>query len=156
MKQWTHAQLTTIPYLATRHTYAAHVRPTRVRRLRERLAAYRPRFVIFYGVEYLSWWSEIAGLPLVIDRNTGFAIAAREGTTFGVAKHPVARGLTTDYFARFGEAMRRTARSLPSSETLTEGLTQVQRRHVHERLLALRGKLALDIDLDDLRGRRRG
>ena len=105
MNQWMHAQLTTIPYLATREAYAAQVRPARVHRLRERLEAYRPRFVIFYGAAYLSWWSEIAGVALVIDSNAGFAIAAREGTTFGVTKHPAARGLTTDYFARFGEAI---------------------------------------------------
>ena len=41
------------------------------------------------------------------------------------------------------------------TETLTEGLTQVQRRRFYERLVALRGKLTLDIDVDDLRGRHR-
>jgi hypothetical protein len=111
--RWPYAQLTTIPYLSTRDAYVAHVRPARVRRLRERLAAHRPRFVIFYGAAYLSWWSEIAGVSLVIDSNTGFAIATREGTTFAVAKHPAARGLTTDYFASIGAAMasRRAAES---------------------------------------------
>jgi hypothetical protein len=41
------------------------------------------------------------------------------------------------------------------TEALTEGLTQVQRRRFYERLVALRWKLTLDIDVDDLRGRRR-
>jgi hypothetical protein len=104
--RWPYAQITTIPYLATREGYVAHVAPERVRHLHERIAEHRPRFVIFYGAAYLSLWSETAGMPLVIDSDTGFAIAAREGTTFGVAKHPAARGLTTDYFARFGEAIR--------------------------------------------------
>lgn len=41
------------------------------------------------------------------------------------------------------------------TETLIEGLTQVQRRRFVERALNLRGKLSLDIDLEQARGRRR-
>jgi hypothetical protein len=104
--RWPYAQITKIQHLATREEYVAHVAPLRVRRLRERFATHRPRFVIFYGAAYLSWWSRIAAVPLVIDSNTGFAIAVREDTTFAVAKHPAARGLTTEYFARIGAAMR--------------------------------------------------
>lgn len=40
------------------------------------------------------------------------------------------------------------------TETLIEGLEQVQRRRFYERALALRGKLRLSIDLEETRGRR--
>jgi hypothetical protein len=41
------------------------------------------------------------------------------------------------------------------TETLIEGLEQVQRRRFYERALALRGKVTLEIDLEESRGRRR-
>jgi hypothetical protein len=41
------------------------------------------------------------------------------------------------------------------TETLIEGLQQVQRRRFYERAMKLRGKLRLRIDLEESRGRRR-
>lgn len=41
------------------------------------------------------------------------------------------------------------------TETLIEGLEQVKRRRFYERALKLRGKVRLDIDLEETRGRRR-
>ncbi|HET7710912.1 MAG TPA: hypothetical protein VFL80_03200 [Thermoanaerobaculia bacterium] len=41
------------------------------------------------------------------------------------------------------------------TETLIEGLEQVRRRRFYEGALALRGRIRLDIDLEELRGRRR-
>jgi hypothetical protein len=41
------------------------------------------------------------------------------------------------------------------TETLVEGLEQVQRRRFYENAVALRGKLHLDVDLDEIGGRHR-
>ncbi len=41
------------------------------------------------------------------------------------------------------------------TETIVEGLTEIKRRRFHERAVALRGKLKLNIDLEESRGRRR-
>jgi hypothetical protein len=41
------------------------------------------------------------------------------------------------------------------TETLIEGLEQVRRRRFFERALALRGKVALQVDLEESRARRR-
>lgn len=41
------------------------------------------------------------------------------------------------------------------TETLIEGLEQVQRRRFYDRALSLRGKLHLVIDVEETRGRRR-
>jgi hypothetical protein len=49
-------------------------------------------------------------------------------------------------------AMQVTGKGI--TETLIEGLEQVQRRRFYERALALRGKLRLSIDLEETRGRR--
>jgi hypothetical protein len=50
-------------------------------------------------------------------------------------------------------AMEATGRGI--TETIVEGLTQVQRRRFYDRAMALRGKVSLDIDLEQTRGRRR-
>lgn len=41
------------------------------------------------------------------------------------------------------------------TETLIEGLEHIQRRRFYERALTLRGKIRLDVDLEESRGRRR-
>jgi hypothetical protein len=41
------------------------------------------------------------------------------------------------------------------TETIVEGLSQIQRRRFYERAMALRGKVKLEIDLEETRGRRR-
>ncbi len=41
------------------------------------------------------------------------------------------------------------------TETLIEGLEQVRRRRFYEKAMALRGKINLNIDIDESRGRRR-
>jgi hypothetical protein len=50
-------------------------------------------------------------------------------------------------------AMEATGRGI--TETIVEGLTQVQRRRFYDRAMALRGQLKLEINLDQVRGRRR-
>ena len=66
-------------------------------------------------------------------------------------------------------SMRRVTANLPSdlldaamevtgkgiTETIVQGLSQVQRRRFYERAMALRGKVKLEIDLEETRGRRR-
>lgn len=41
------------------------------------------------------------------------------------------------------------------TETLIEGLEQVQRRRFYERAMKLRGKVRLEINIEESRGRRR-
>lgn len=51
------------------------------------------------------------------------------------------------------EAMKVTHKGI--TETLVEGLRQVKRRSAYEKAMALRGKINLDIDLENARERRR-
>ncbi|HVT04733.1 MAG TPA: hypothetical protein VHL58_15325 [Thermoanaerobaculia bacterium] len=50
-------------------------------------------------------------------------------------------------------AMKITGKGI--TETIVEGLAQVQRRSFYERAIGLRGKIRLKIDLEKARGRRR-
>jgi hypothetical protein len=51
------------------------------------------------------------------------------------------------------EAMKVTKKGI--TETLVEGLEQVRRRQAYEKAMSLRGKIQLDIDLEESRERRR-
>ena len=51
------------------------------------------------------------------------------------------------------EAMKVTKGGI--TETLVEGLRQVKRRSAYEKAMALKGKINLDIDLENARERRR-
>jgi hypothetical protein len=51
------------------------------------------------------------------------------------------------------EAMRATGAGI--TETLTQGLRLVRRSAAHERAMALKGKLRLNVDLETSRERRR-
>jgi len=51
------------------------------------------------------------------------------------------------------EAMRVTGKGI--TETLIEGLVRVRRSRAYRRAMALRGRMALDIDIEESRERRR-
>ena len=60
--------------------------------------------------------------------------------------------------ANIPEALLNAAREVTgagSTETLGEGLEQLRRRRFYEKFKALQGKVHLDIDIDELRGRKR-
>ena len=63
----------------------------------------------------------------------------------------VTANLPADLLAR---ACRQTGKGI--TETLIEGLDLVRRRAAGERLLALRGKVDIELDVDEARGRPRG
>jgi len=41
------------------------------------------------------------------------------------------------------------------TQTIIEGLEQIRRRRAYEKFMALKGKIQLDINIDELRGRHR-
>jgi len=41
------------------------------------------------------------------------------------------------------------------TQTIIEGLEQIRRRRAYEKFMALKGKIQLDINIDELRGRNR-
>ncbi len=50
-----------VPGLASREEYMTSFKEARVRKLRDLLARYKPKIVIFYSVSYLAEWIEIIG-----------------------------------------------------------------------------------------------
>lgn len=70
------------------------------------------------------------------------------------AAKPATRRITANLPRQKLEAARQvTGRSI--TETLVEGLDLVRARGVSQKIDALRGTFTLDVDLDEIRGRRR-
>lgn len=106
--RWIYGDATTIPFLSSRDRYRTHVVRHRIAAIRERIATHRPRAVVFLGLSYAAYWSEIAGLPLSPARGDEFISATAPQTTFVMVKHPAARGVKNAVFRTIGEALRRS------------------------------------------------
>ncbi|SHE91996.1 hypothetical protein SAMN04487965_0949 [Microbulbifer donghaiensis] len=107
---WLYSEVSALDYLASRDRYKAHLQELRIELLREKIAKYKPKLVVFYGnnPEYRQYWGKIADCEL-----TGIEIEGRPAfkafngeTLYLVVSHPVATGITNDYFHRIGDLAR--------------------------------------------------
>lgn len=57
--------------------------------------------VVFYGIGYEYSWRKIADVEFTV-ASEGVLIGTNSQTVFAIVKHPVARGLTKEYFYRIG------------------------------------------------------
>lgn len=74
--------------------------------LRQRIAAHQPRAVIFYGLGYRDYWAAIAGAALQPALGDEMLVHAGADRLFVAMKHPVATGVTSDYFYAVGQYIR--------------------------------------------------
>jgi hypothetical protein len=101
--QWIYGEATTVPYLSSRELYRRHVVRHRISAIRERLVTQRPPVVVFLGLSYAEYWSQIASLRLPPVRGEEFVSSKAGQTTFVVVKHPAARGVTNALFRNIGK-----------------------------------------------------
>jgi hypothetical protein len=99
---WLYYGESTLPFLKDRKTYKEHVRPLRVAHLRRRIEEHQPRVVVFYSLTYLRYWEEVAGMNLHPAQPDGTRVGTAGRTIFVVTRHPVARGVTNEYFHAVG------------------------------------------------------
>ena len=102
---WIYGEHSARPELRDRQTYLEQVAPRRVQHLRERIKTHRPKAVIFYSRNYQSWWEKIAGTPFGGVVEPGVQLLKTGETLFVMTRHPVHRGVTTEYFVRAGTAI---------------------------------------------------
>jgi hypothetical protein len=102
---WLYADASSIPALASRQAYRDWLIPMRIKRLQERIWKYRPSFIIFYGKTYLEYWQAIVGAPLLHIETLNIDRAEVDGTLFVVTNHPVATGVTNEYFHSIGKML---------------------------------------------------
>ena len=100
---WLYRGNSSIPYLADRDAYRDQVTPLRVAHLKDRLARYQPKAVVFYGLHYQAYWEQIVGALNWVSTLQGVAYQLRNQTLYIQAKHPAAKGVTNEYFHQIGQ-----------------------------------------------------
>ena len=99
--RWFYPQWSEIDFLQTREEYEKKMIPLRISKLRECIGIYKPKFVVCYGVGYSDYWGEIAGVSF--QKNpSGFSWEKNGETLFVIMTHPVAIGVTNQYFHDIG------------------------------------------------------
>lgn len=106
---WLYADLSSLSFLADRATYREHVVEQRVEHIRGLITSHRPRAVIFYGVTYVRWWQQIAGVEFHKGSVDEKAVYTAEGadTSFVIMMHP-ASYVRNRYFQEIGELLARS------------------------------------------------
>ncbi len=111
---WNYHHWSCLPYLKTRASYSAHLRPLRTASLRHLVQTHAPSSIVFYGTspDYSAAWSEVTGVqwsavsPETITMRGRQPLQARfahlEDTFLAVIRHPIARGNTSNYFYQVG------------------------------------------------------
>ena len=104
---WLYADLSSLSFLVDRSTYRKHVVEQRTEHIRGLITSHRPRAVIFYGVSYVPWWQQIAGVEFRKGSLDGQAIytAGDAATSFVIMAHPASYGVRNRYFKEIGELL---------------------------------------------------
>jgi hypothetical protein len=103
-KDWFYAE-SGLPELATRERYRDAVAPHRVEHIRESLSRHRPRLVVFYGIQYRSFWESIAQTD-ILEGSRPLSGTPTAHPLFVLAPHPASRGVTGDDYERIGRLVR--------------------------------------------------
>lgn len=103
---WNYPKFTEIPFLASRITYNARYRESRISAIRDMITRHSPRAVVFYGKKYESYWSDIAGAKF--DKDEIHSYATKGDVKFVSMHHPNARikGKTNKYLEEIGALLR--------------------------------------------------
>jgi hypothetical protein len=113
---WNYGQWSRLPWLSHRAGYMAAIRNRRVDALRQRVGAYKPKALVFYGttlaggVSVLPSWSYIAGgrFEQAVAGSRTFLERHDGQTAFFVSKHPADPGIRSfrnDYFRGIGKVL---------------------------------------------------
>ncbi|MBN1883377.1 MAG: hypothetical protein JW885_14515 [Deltaproteobacteria bacterium] len=105
--KWVYHSISRLPYLENRETYRDFVKKSRIQNIRRRISEYTPRCVVFYGATYKLHWITITnGMTFHPHDMLDFEMAENDDTLFLMIKHPVAAGVTNDYFYDIGRCIK--------------------------------------------------
>ncbi|WP_414575733.1 hypothetical protein [Anabaena sp. CCY 9402-a] len=108
LHHWIYGQYSHIAYLRSRQTYEDYYLDMRINHIANRIREHKPKGVIFYGKLYEYYWRKITEKITSNDfelTSQGFLICRDSQTVFVIAKHPVAFGVTNEYFYSIGRAI---------------------------------------------------
>ncbi len=104
---WLYAECSALPYLTSRETYRQELIQGRIDHIKQRISEYQPQAVIFYGLEYRTWWEVIAEAPFEVHQDVRLFNAQGKYTHYLMVQHPVAFGMTNAYFEQAGNLLNR-------------------------------------------------
>ncbi|MFP4296953.1 MAG: hypothetical protein ACLFT0_03735 [Spirulinaceae cyanobacterium] len=104
-KHWFYAQHSELSHLAARDIYHNYYALKRATHIKQRVKHHKPKVVVFYGKGYKEWWQAIADNELHEEKELGILKGRSRFTLFIVTKHPVAMGVTNNYFQEIGQAI---------------------------------------------------
>jgi len=102
---WLYSKHSDISALSTREIYTQKIGLNRSRKITMLILKHQPKFVMFYGVGYLDWWQKVANTKLTPKtlHNKIAYFGKLENTKIVVSQHPVATGVSLDYFHEIGQ-----------------------------------------------------
>jgi len=109
MATWIYHKYSHIPELQSRELYHHVWMEKREPLLQELIVRHRPPYVVFYSVNssYQCSWKKIANIATEWHVIDGVQFANNEHTVFAITKHPVAKGVTSEYFHTIGKNLAR-------------------------------------------------
>ena len=107
LNHWMYSEHTDIPLLSSREEYTQKVGVIRAKKITELILEYQPKIVMFYGIGYLDWWQKVADTKLTSKtlHNKAAYFGKLENTAITITQHPVAQGVSLDYFHEIGKKL---------------------------------------------------
>ncbi|MBD2439921.1 hypothetical protein [Nostoc sp. FACHB-110] len=108
LKHWIFKHHTKLTYLSDRAAFENYCLETRRNYIAQKIKEHKPKGVVFYGKLYEYSWRKITEKITNVEftsTSEGFLTCRNNHTVFVMAKHPVAFGLTKQYFHSIGRAI---------------------------------------------------
>lgn len=106
LAHWIYKDHSRLSYLTDRNQYVKHCLENRINKISEKIKEHQPKAVVFYGMGYEYFWRKITKTITDVEflpTSSGFLICRNSQTVFVISKHPVAPGLTNEYFHNIGK-----------------------------------------------------
>jgi len=108
LKHWIFKNHSKLTYLTDRQAYENYCLNQRIHHIAQKIQEHKPIGVVFYGKLYEYSWRRITEKVTneqFTSTSEGFLICRTNQTVFVIAKHPVAFGVTKQYFHNIGKAI---------------------------------------------------
>jgi hypothetical protein len=115
---WKYNQWSSLESLINRVKYKEELKAGRIEKLNKLINQYNPTFVVFFSSnpEYIKYWSEISQIDFnsipslniqkTKNKTLKIKIGVNKTTTFVITHHPVAPGITDNYFKETADRIR--------------------------------------------------
>lgn len=103
---WIYGKKSFLLTLRNRDIYRETYLPNRIEHIQKRVEEYNPKVVFIFGVTYVPYWEKLVGVSFFED--SGLLQTTVGKTKFVVLQHPVAHGVTNEYFYNAGQVVAKS------------------------------------------------